>query len=351
MHKAISIIQFKLEHDVITRHPEYGMNERLLLDKIDYRKGTITLGGKTYELLDKNFPTIDPKDPYKLTPEEKELVRKLKLSFINSERLQKHIRFLFSNGSLYLTYNSNLLFHGCIPLDNEGNFFPVKLGKKKLAGKELFDFLEIKARQSFFHGDGNRQSADLIWYLWTGPHSPLFGKEKMATFERYFIEDPQTHQETRDPYYSYRDDEQTCNRILEEFGLDPNSSHIINGHVPVEKKNGESPIKAQGKLIVIDGGFSKAYQPMTGIAGYTLISDCFGLMLVSHEPFKSTEVAIKEETDILSSSEVLERAETRKLVSDTDIGKDLREQIQDLKLLLAAYRKGIIKEQNRMSRN
>lgn len=346
MHKAIAIIQFKLERDIILRNPEYGMNSRLLLDKIDYESGTINLNGDIYNLIDRNFPTIDPNNPYKLTPEEKELLQKLKLSFKNSEKLQKHIRFLFSSGSLYLTCNSNLLFHGCIPLDSDGDFCCVKLGKKRLSGKKLLDFLEIKARQSFFHEEASsdRYGSDLIWYLWTGPHSPLFGKEKMATFERYFISEPEAHIEIRDPYYNFRDNEQSCEHILKEFGLDPKVSHIINGHVPVEKKNGESPIKASGKLIVIDGGFCKAYQPMTGIAGYTLISDCFGLMLVSHKPFKSTEAAIKDETDILSSSEVLEHAESRKLVNNTDTGEDICRQIEDLKLLLAAFRKGLIKE-------
>lgn len=348
MHKAISIIQFKLERDIILRHPEYNMNSRLLLNKIDYANGTINIDNKTYKLLDDYFPTVDPKDPFKLTPEEKELIHKLKLSFLNSEKLQKHIRFLFSNGSLYLINNSNLLYHGCIPLDNDGNFRVVNF-KKKLAGRELLDYLEVKTRQAFFHRETehDRQRADLIWYLWTGPFSPLFGKEKMATFERYFIGDTSTHAEKRDPYYRFRDDIKTCERILCEFGLDPKTSHIINGHVPVKKKNGESPIKAGGRLIVIDGGFSKAYQPKTGIAGYTLVSDCMGLSLITHEPFKSTEEAIKKGTDILSSNEVLERSENRKLVNDTDIGEDIKQQISDLKMLLAAYRKGLIKEQSK----
>lgn len=348
MHKAIAMIQFKLERDMIARHPEYGMGGRLLLDKIDYMNGTISLNNKTFRLLDKNFPTVDPKDPYKLTAEEKELVRKLRLSFMNSEKLQKHIRFLFSNGSLYLTNNSNLLFHGCIPLEDDGSFYQVTVNKKKLAGRELLDYLEMKTRQAFFYGDteSDKQRSDLIWFLWTGPHSPLFGKDKMATFERYFLEEKQTHAEKLDPYYQFRDDVQVCNKILEEFGLDPTVSHIINGHVPVDKKNGESPIKARGKLIVIDGGFCKAYQPKTGIAGYTLISDCLGLSLVTHQPFKSVEEAVKKGTDILSSNEVLERSENRKLVNDTDIGKDIRNQIMDLKMLLTAYRRGVIKEQN-----
>lgn len=347
MHKAITVIQFKLEHDVILRHPEYHMNNRLLLEKIDYSRGTICIDNKTYPLLDAYFPTVDPKDPYKLTPDEKELMRRLRASFLNSEKLQKHIRFLFSNGSLYLKNNSNLLFHGCVPLENDGSFYKVIINKKKLSGRELLDYLEVKTRQSFFYGDAenDRERADFIWFMWQGPHSPLFGKDKMATFERYLIADKQTHLENPDPYYKYRDDAGVCDKILEEFSLDPKVSHIINGHVPVRRKNGESPIKACGKLIVIDGGFSKAYQPKTGIAGYTLISDCLGLSLVTHKPFTSTDEAIQKGTDILSSNEVLERSENRKLVNDTDIGQELRDRISELKMLLNAYRKGAIKEQ------
>ena len=348
MHKAIAIIQFKLEYDVILRHSEYHMGGRLLLDKINYQNGTIRLNDKTCKLLDDKFPTVDPGNPYRLTPEEKELIDRLKLSFLNSEKLQKHIRFLFSNGSLYLINNSNLLFHGCIPLNADGSFYELAVNKKKLAGKELLDYLEVKTRQAFLNGDTEteKHSSDLIWFLWTGPHSPLFGKDKMATFERYFIENRQTHIENPDPYYKFRNEVSSCESILQAFGLDPKASHIINGHVPVEKKNGESPIKACGKLIVIDGGFSRAYQPRTGIAGYTLISDCQGLSLVTHEPFKSTDDAVKKGSDILSSTEVLERSENRKLVGDTDIGEEIRGRILNLKILLNAYRRGVIKEQS-----
>lgn len=347
MHKAISIIQFKLEKEIILRHPEFNMENKLLLDKIDYNEGCIHINGKTYKLTDTNFPTIDPEDPYKLTEEENELIEKLKNSFINSEKLNKHVRFLFSNGSLYLKFNSNLLYHGCIPMDKEGNFKKVKLEGKEYSGKALFDVLEMITREGFFHRDGSRKKqydTDIMWYLWSGPSSPLFGKEKMSTFERYFIEEKETHYEKKDYYYNFRDDETFCNKILLEFGLNPDESHIINGHVPVEKKNGESPIKANGKLMVIDGGFSRAYQHKTGLAGYTLIYNSFGLQLISHEPFESTEKAIKEETDILSSLMVLEHTTTRKRVLDTDIGIELLKQIEDLKMLLFAYRKGIIKE-------
>lgn len=352
MHKAISIIQFKLEKEIISRHPEFNMDNRLLLDKIDYREGCIHLDGKVYKLTDTNFPTIDPKDPYKLTPEEKDLIEKLRFSFLSSEKLNKHVRFLFSNGSLYLKFNSNLLYHGCIPMDKNGDFKKVKLEGKEYSGKALLDVLEMITREGFFHRDGSRQKqydTDIMWYLWSGPSSPLFGKEKMATFERYFVSEKETHYEKKDPYYEFRDNEDICNKILLEFGLNPNESHIINGHVPVEKKNGESPIKANGKLMVIDGGFSKAYQYKTGMAGYTLIYNSFGLQLISHQPFESTEKAIKEETDILSSLVVLEHSTARKRVADTDIGIELQKQIEDLKMLLFAYRKGIIKERNKQN--
>lgn len=352
MHKAISIIQFKLEKEIISRHPEFNMDNKLLLDKVDYKEGCIHLNGKVYKLTDKNFPTIDPEDPYKLTTEEKDLIEKLRFSFINSEKLNKHVRFLFSNGSLYLKFNSNLLYHGCIPMDKDGNFKKVKLEGKEYSGKALLDILEMITREGFFHRDGSRQKqydTDIMWYLWSGPSSPLFGKERMATFERYFIAEEETHYEKKDPYYDFRDNEDICNKIFLEFGLDPNESHIINGHVPVEKKNGESPIKANGKLMVIDGGFSKAYQCKTGMAGYTLIYNSFGLQLISHQPFESTEKAIKEETDILSSLVVLEHSTARKRVADTDIGTELQKQIEDLKMLLFAYRKGIIKERNKQN--
>jgi fructose-1,6-bisphosphatase-3 len=350
MHKAVSIIQFKLEKDVISRHPEFQMDDRLLLDKIDYKAGTVTLGKKTYELLDKNFPTVDPQDPCRLLPEEKELMEKLRFSFSHSEKLEKHIRFMYSNGSLYKVYNSNLLFHGCVPLSEDGGLKKVTLCGNTYSGRELFDYLDIAARKGYFGDAGSEEKKDgedLMWYLWAGPDSPVFGKEKMATFERYFIREKETHAEKKTPYYTHRDDEKICCRVLREFGLDPAISHIINGHVPVEQKNGESPIKAGGKLFVIDGGFARAYQKTTGIAGYTLIYDSYGLTLVSHQYFKSTEAAIVEETDILSSSEILERASSRKKVRDTDIGVELQEQIKDLKQLLSAYRRGLIKEKTK----
>ncbi len=349
IHKAITIIQFKLEGEVISRHQEFDMDHRLLLNKINYQSGTIELYGKKYKLNDMHFPTINPEDPYKLIEEEKELIEKLKSSFINSEKLNKHVRFLFSNGSLYLKYNSNLLYHGCIPLNEDGSFKSIKIDEKEYKGKELLDKLDMIAREAYFYKENTeiKQNAkDIMWYLWTGPYSPLFGKEKMTTFEQYFIEEKETHCEKKDYYFQFRDNEDVCNNILKEFGLNPRNSHIINGHVPVEEKNGESPIKANGKLLVIDGGFSRAYQQKTGIAGYTLIYNSFGLLLVSHQPFESTEKAIKEETDILSSTILLEHAAARKTVGDTDIGTNLKQQIKELAMLLNAYRKGLIKEKS-----
>lgn len=348
MHKAISIIQFKLEGAIIKRRPNFEMQNRLLLHKIDYEKGTINVDGKEYTLNDTNFPTIDPVDPYKLTQEERELINKLKSSFSNSEKLQKHVRFLYSKGSMYLKYNSNLLYHGCIALNADGSFKKMKIDNITYSGKSYIDRTERIAREAYFgkaNSDSKYYALDSIWYLWCGSNSPLFGKDKMTTFERYFINDKITHKEIKNPYYSFRDDEKICNNILCEFELNPNDSHIINGHVPVKTKQGESPIKANGKLLVIDGGFSKAYQPETGIAGYTLIYNSYGLLLASHAPFESTQKAIDEGKDILSSTIVLEKSTNRIRVTDTDVGLEIKEQIKDLELLLTAYRKGLIKEQ------
>lgn len=347
MHKAISIIQFKLEGQVIKNNPTFQMEDRLLLNKINYAEGAIELGGKVYKLNDTNFPTIDPKNPYALTKEENELMDKLTSSFTSSEKLQKHVRFLFAKGSIYLKYNSNLLYHGCISMNADGTFKKKVIDGKEYSVKGYMDKLESLAREGYFNSDdeaAKQHGMDILWYLWAGIDSPLFGKKKMTTFERYFIDDVETHKEDKNPYYKHRDSEEVCNRILREFDLDPETSHIINGHMPVLKKKGESPIKANGKLFVIDGGFSKAYQNQTGIAGYTLIYNSHGMILVSHEPFESTIKAIEEEKDILTSTMVLEHVQERKRVSDTDIGEDLKCQIQELKLLLHAYRKGIVKE-------
>lgn len=349
MHKAISIIQFKLEGQIIKRRPHLNMENRLLLDKIDYENGTICINGNTYNLIDKNFPTIDPKDPYKLTDEEQEVVKRLRTSFLHSEKFQRHIKFLFTKGSMYLKYNSNLLYHGCIPLNEDMTFKSVNIGRsgKSYSGKAYLDRLDTVVRKGYFYKDDKETKLygmDMTWYLWTGPDSPLFGKDQMTTFERYFIAEKETHKEVKNPYFKYQDSEEMCNMIFKEFGLDPKSSHIVNGHVPVKFKKGESPIKANGKLLVIDGGFSKAYQKTTGIAGYTLIYNSYGLLLVSHEPFESTEKSIREEQDILSTTLVLEREVKRKRVADTDLGKDLKEQIENLINLLLSYENGLIKE-------
>lgn len=347
MHKAISIIQFKLEGEVIKRRPEFEMDHRLLLDKINYEEGTINLKGNIYKLKDTNFPTIDPKNPYKLTKEEEIVIDKLVSSFKNSEKLQKHVSFLFSKGSIYLVSNGNLLIHGCVPLNEDKSFMKMKLQGQEYSGRELMDKMETLVREGYLFKDKTNQKQygmDIMWYLWTGKCSSLFGKDDMTTFERYFIAEKETHKENKNSYFTLREDEDVCNKIFKEFELDTNESHIINGHVPVESKNGESPIKANGRIIAIDGGFSRAYQKKTGIAGYTLIYNSQSLQLVSHEPFTSTEEAIVNESDILSTTMLVEHKLSRKTVKDTDAGKKLLDEVDDLKLLLTAYKKGIIKE-------
>ncbi|EJP6473623.1 fructose-1,6-bisphosphatase [Clostridium botulinum] len=349
MHKAISIIQFKLEGQIIKRRTEFKMEERLLLDKININEGSLNLNGKTYKLNDTNFPTLNKENPYELNEREKDLVEKLTNSFINSEKLQRHIKFLYSNGSLYLKYNSNLLYHGCIPLNEDGSLKEVTLCNETLKGKSLLDKLDRLSREAYFFKkdpESKLYGMDMMWYLWCGPNSPLFGKRRMTTFERYFLNDKDTHKEEKNPYYKYRNDEKMCTLIFKEFGLDVENSHIINGHIPVKTKEGENPIKANGKLLVIDGGFCKAYQPQTGIAGYTLIYNSYGLLLTSHEPFSSIHKAIVEGNDILSSTIILEHVSSRKRVLDTDGGKEIKKQIHDLEMLLVAYRKGLIKEEN-----
>lgn len=347
MHKAISIIQFKLENEVIKRRPEFEMDHRCLLNKINYETSTININEKEYKLKDSNFPTIDPKDPCKLTKEEEIVIEKLKSSFVNSEKLQKHTSFLFSKGSIYLKCNSNLLFHGCIPLNEDGSFKKFVIDNVEYSGKSLMDKFDSLAREGYLYREGNKQKEygmDIMWYLWTGCASPLFGKDDMTTFERYFINEKETHKENKNTYFKLRDTENMCNMIFEEFELDKKESHIINGHVPVECKKGENPIKANGKLIAIDGGFSRAYQQKTGISGYTLIYNSYSLQLVSHQHFTTTEQVILEERDILSTTSIVERNINRKYIRDTDIGKDILESINDLKLLLLAYRKGLVKE-------
>ncbi|TVQ66251.1 MAG: fructose-1,6-bisphosphatase [Balneolaceae bacterium] len=347
MHKAITIIQLKLEGQIIKRRPHYQMNDRLLLGKIDPEEGTITIDGLTYPLLDNHFPTVDPDHPYELTDLEKTVLQKIRLSFANSERLQKHVRFLYSKGSMYQAYNGNLLFHGCIPMNPDGTLRHYVLDGKDHSPREFMDRLERLARQGYFADEltENRQlGLDTLWYLWSGAHSPLFGKEKMATFERYFIADKQTHVEEMNPYYQYRTRQKVIEEILTEFGLDPEKGHVLNGHVPVKVKKGESPLKAGGKLIVIDGGFAKAYQSQTGIAGYTLIYNSYGMLLASHEPFESVQKAVEQEIDIHSEMRVVEHNRRRIRVKDTDSGKMLQQKIDELQELLQAYRSGLIKE-------
>jgi fructose-1,6-bisphosphatase-3 len=345
MHKAISIIQFKLEADIIKRNPQFKMDDRLLLDKIDYEKKNITIDGKVYLLKDKFFPTIDPQDPYKLTSDEDELMEMLKTSFQKSVLLQEHVKVLYSKGSMFLTYNGNLLYHGCVPMTDDGKFTELEIEGNRYQGKELLERLDLMARRAYFEPitDSNTVNKDYMWYLWCGPESPLFGKKKMSTFERYFIADKETHTEEKNPYYKFRDQEEVCKTILSDFGLDPDISHIINGHVPVKAIKGESPIKANGRLLVIDGGMSVPYQHVTGLSGYTLIYNSYGLVLVEHNQFKSIKEAITHDSDIISSRKIVEINSQRKRVEDTDVGKLILNQIRDLKMLLAAYRKGFVK--------
>ena len=346
MQKAIAVIMFKLEGQIIRENPEFGMDDRMLLDKMDLEKGTITIDGKTYPLEDTNFPTIDPKDPYALSAEEEVVMDRLQSAFVKCEKLQKHVRFLFSNGSLYKVFNSNLLYHGCVPLNEDGSFKKVRIYGKDYSGKALYDILEVWARKGYYSLDKEekKKGMDMLWYIWINGNSPVFGKDRMTTFERYLIADKETHKEVKNPYYTYMEKEETVNQILEEFGLDAKDSHIINGHMPVKVSKGETPVKCNGKLLIIDGGFSKAYQKVTGIAGYTLVYNSYGLMLVAHEPFVSVEEAVVKETDIHSVSMVVERTTKRLRVADTDAGKELEASIQDLEKLVAAYRAGEIRE-------
>lgn len=344
MHKAIAMIQFKLEHELILNHPEYDMNDRLLLDKINYEEHTINVEGVVYKLNDQNFPTIDPKEPWKLTEEEKSVINKLRYTFLKSEKLQEHIRFMFAKGSMYLKYNSNLLFHASIPMNSDGTFKIIKLNGLECSGKYLLDNLEQWSREAYFGRENKDNSTDILWYLWCHQDSPLFGKDKMATLERYFIDDKTPHKEHYTPYYTLVDDEKIARMILAQFGLDPEKGHIINGHVPVKAGKGESPIKANNKLLVIDGGFAKAYQSETGIAGYTLIYNSYGLMLANHEPFESAEKSVNEGTDIHSTLSIVEKVVDRKKISDTDNGQKMKKQIYYLEMLLSAFRTGVIKE-------
>lgn len=346
MHKAIAMIQFKLEGQLIQRHPEFGMDDRMLLHKIDYGKKTITIDGREYPMLDIDFPTVNPEKPYELTEEETKVMVRLQQAFMKCEKLQRHVRFLFGKGGLYKIYNGNLLYHGCVPLNGDGSFAKVQVCGKEYSGKALYDVLEYHARRGYYSKDNKERAIgqDIMWYIWCGPGSPVYGKEKMTTFERHFIEAAETHEEKKNAYYSMLEEEDTIERILKEFGLDKTDAHIVNGHVPVEQIHGESPVKCGGKLLVIDGGFSKAYQKKTGIAGYTLVCNSRGLRLVAHEPFESTEAAIKNESDIFSDSIVVETFHTRRMVMDTDTGKEIQETCFYLEQLLEAYKEGTLIE-------
>ena len=345
IHKAISIIQFKLEGQLIKRRPEFGMENRLMLDKIDYERGTVTLDGITYELEDTHFPTILPSDPYRLSEQEERVMDRLISAFTNCEKLQKHVRFLFSKGSMYLIYNNNLLYHGCIPLNEDGSFREVTIDGNNYKGKALYDILEAYTRKGYYQEEGPEKllGQDIMWFIWSSENSPLFGKEKMATFERYLVSNKDIQQEEKNSYYKLINDPDIINHIFLEFGLEPcTSPHIINGHMPV--KRGESPVKCDGRLLIIDGGFSKAYHKETGIAGYTLVYNSYGMRLVAHEPCESTEAAIRKESDIHSETVVVQHLNRRKSVGDTDKGRELRETIVELSALLKAYREGTLRE-------
>lgn len=347
--KAMAIIQFKVEGVLIDENPDFGLENRKLLDKIDYERGTVEVDGIEYELTDKVFPTVDPADPYRLTSEEEEVMQRLEQAFTGCEKLQRHMRFFLEAGSLYKVYNSNLLFHACVPMNADGSLRETDVFGEKHKGRALYDVMERYVRAGFDDPDPDmrKRGCDLMWYLWLGEGSPLFAKSKMATFELYLIADKAARKEVKNPFYSFLEDEAVLVGIFEDFGLDPETSRIVCGHVPVKVKDGEDPVKCGGRVLTIDGGFSKAYQPTTGIAGYTLISNSYGFVLAAHEPLESTRAAVENELDIHSSRRVVERVERRTLVADTDNGAVLKGQIADLEQLLAAYRCGAIAEGER----
>lgn len=347
MHKAITVILFKLEGQKILRHPEYGMEDRLLLDKIDYANRCITIGGVTYPLEDCDFPTVDPADPYTLTEEENQVIDQLTASFRRSEKLQKHVRFLYSKGSMYLCYNGNLLFHGCIPMTADGKLMSFTIGGHERSGRDFLNYAEKAARKAYYDAPGSTErqlGMDFLWWLWAGRNSPIFGRDRMTTFERRLIKDESAWTEPKNSYYALYQDPTVCDMLLKEFGLEGPHCHIINGHIPVKAKKGESPIKGGGKLVVIDGGFCKAYQPTSGIAGYTLIFNSWCFRIVSHQPFAGQQDAIENNHDIANSSDVFERLSSRMRISQTDIGRTLQAQSDDLCLLLEAYRSGAVTE-------
>lgn len=352
MHKAIAVIRFKLEGQLIHKWPEYGMESHCRLHKINYEKGTVEIDGEEYPMADLNLPTVDRENPYELTEDEMEVMLRLQSSFLHCEKLQRHARFLLKKGSMYRIYNGNLLYHGCVPMDSDGSFTKVNIYGKEYSGKALYDVLESYVRKAFFSKDlkEKEKGMDLIWYIWTAPNSPIYGRHKMATFERYFLEDTKMHHESKNPYYKLIDQPETADKILKEFGLEGESVHIINGHVPVRRISGESPVKSNGKVIVIDGGFSKTYQSKTGIAGYTLTYNSYGLTLSAHEPFVSSEEAIRKEMDIVSRQEAVEYMDRRVLVGDTDFGKRMDRRIADLKELIHLYQSGELAERDHFRR-
>ncbi len=345
LHKAITVIQLKLEGQLILAHPEYEMENRLLLDKIDFRRRVVTIEGKQYPMKDCYFPTVTPETPYSLTYAEQELMERLKISFLHSEKLQAHVKFLFKQGGMYKVHNNNLLYHGCIPMEPDGSFAALEVDGVQYRGKELLDYSDKLCRQGAFGVAGSqerRNGLDFMWFLWCGPKSPLNGKNKMTTFERYFIDDKDTWTETKDVYYRCSDDPEVAKRILKEFGIEDDHAHIVNGHVPVKIRKGESPVKAGGRLLIIDGGISKAYQAVTGIAGYTLISNSHQLYLSEHHPFSSIDTIVRNNSDMQSRIVPVDTYPERIKICHTDDGKKIQEKIDDLLLLLQAYRLGLI---------
>ena len=344
--KAMAILQFKVEAQLIDENPGFGLEDRKLLDKIDYERGTVMLDGVEYALTDTVFPTVDPADPYRLTPEEEEVMQRLEQAFTGCEKLQRHMHFFLEAGSLYKVYNGSLLFHACVPLNADGSLMETDVFGEKLKGRALYDVMERYVRAAFNDPDPamRKRGRDLLWYMWLGEGSPLFAKSKMATFELYLIAEKEARKEVKNPFYTYLNDEQVMAGIFEDFGLDPETSRIVCGHVPVKVKDGEDPVKCGGRVLTIDGGFSKAYQPTTGIAGYTLISNSYGFVLAAHEPLESAQAAVERGLDIHSSRSVVEQPDKRTLVADTDTGAELKRQIAELERLLRAYRTGEIAE-------
>ncbi len=344
--KAMAVIQFKVEAQLIDENPGFGLEGRKLLDKIDYERGTVMLDGIEYELTDTVFPTVDPADPYRLTPEEEDVMQRLEQAFTGCEKLQRHMRFFLDAGSLYKICNGNLLFHACVPLNADGSLMETEVFGETYKGRALYDVMERYVRAAFDDADPElaKRGRDLLWYMWLGEGSPLFAKSKMATFELYLIAEKEARKEVKNSFYSYLDDERVMGGIFEDFGMDPETSRIVCGHVPVKVKDGEDPVKCGGRVLTIDGGFSKAYQPTTGIAGYTLISNSYGFVLAAHEPLESMRAAVVNELDIHSSRKVVELVDKRTLVADTDNGAVLKQQIADLEELLEAYRCGIVAE-------